>query len=359
MYDYDTPIRDFHNVKVNLPNAIREKLRKHRKANQDRLIRNIPKGISVNQSSFIKQGSYAIWTSIQEQDNAYDIDDGVAFYRQDLADDDGIDMTPEDAKEMVRKALVDDRFDKKPEIKHNCVRVFYAEGHHVDIPVYRRYTDASETEIQEIAGEAGWKTSDPQQINVWFLERVEELNGQQEDAGGQLRRMIRLFKRFARSRGEKWDMPSGIKLTMLATECFRPDDRDDEAFYNMMSALRSRLLLSLVVENLADQSRPREQLTKTSADPNMIVLRDKTAEALVQLTVLHIPGCTNEKARKAWDWVFQSEGFFDAYDKDAKKAVALFEKEALIRAGVAATNTAVRIGLTGVSNLPHKWYGEK
>jgi hypothetical protein len=67
--------------------------------------------------------------------------------------------------------------------------------------------------------------------------------------------------------------------------------------------------------------------------------------------------------REAWDWVFQSDGFFEAYDKDSSKALVLFSNAALVRAGVAATSPAGLImaaGIgNGVPNLAHKFYGEE
>jgi hypothetical protein len=84
-------------------------------------------------------------------------------------------------------------------------------------------------------------------------------------------------------------------------------------------------------------------------------------EALDKLAVLHCSDCKRPQAREAWDWVFQSEGFFEAYDKDAKQAMALFSNAALVRAGVAATNAAGRIvaaGTGAILNLPHKFYGD-
>jgi hypothetical protein len=94
----------------------------------------------------------------------------------------------------------------------------------------------------------------------------------------------------------------------------------------------------------------------------MVELRKRVGEAVSQLYVLHQSDCTKAKARAAWDWVFQSDGFFEAYDKDATKAKALFANAALVRAGVAATTrdgviTAVGSGI-GVANLAHRFYGE-
>ncbi len=356
MFDYDKQIRAYHDVKVNLPEAIRDKLKRHRKANQDRIIESKPDGISVSRSRFIKQGSYAMWTTIQEKDNAYDIDDGLVLDADELVKGNGTDWTPREAKQMVLDAVTDPRFDTPPKMMPNCVRAFYAEGHHVDIAVYRTYDDDGET-VQEIAGEGTWRKSDPRRITIWFQDLVEDLNATRPGSGSQLRRMVRLLKRFAKSR-TSWDMPNGLKLTMLAAECFTCCSRDDEAFCFLIHGLHARLTGSLVVENLADDEWPRARLTKTEQDHNMVVLRDKTGEAVGRLSVLAKADCSLEEARDAWDWVFRSDGFLEAHDQDAAKALAVFGKAVLIGAGLASTSGRGVIGSEGVPNKPHRFYGD-
>lgn len=50
----------------------------------------------------------------------------------------------------------------------------------------------------------------------------------------------------------------------------------------------------------------------------MITLRERIDEALSKLSVLHDEDCTKGDARKAWDWVFKSDGFFDNFDSDSE-----------------------------------------
>jgi hypothetical protein len=363
MFNYNEQVQAFESDCVNLPQAIKDKLRDHREANRNRLKQNRPDEIRLGDDHFIPQGSMAINTTVQEAENAYDIDDGVWFHAEDLKKSNGTDLTSKETQEMVRDALEDSKFNKQPEIHHNCVRVFYAEGHHVDMPAFRKFDADTANERQELAGADGFAASDPTEINIWFENRVETLNDQREGAGSQMRVMVRLLKRFARSRGDEWDMPNGLKLTMLIDECFQTGYvRDDEAFYWLLAKLQTRLVVSLEVENRAQTKTPKDKLTKTTSDSNMVELRKRVGEAVSQLYVLHQSDCTKAKARAAWDWVFQSDGFFEAYDKDATKAKALFANAALVRAGVAATTrdgviTAVGSGI-GVANLAHRFYGE-
>ena len=359
MYNYDEQIRAYEADCVNLPQAVKDKLREQREANRNRLKKNRPDHIRLNGDHFIPQGSMAINTTVQEEDNAYDIDDGVWFYAEDLKKKDGTVLTARETQEMVRFALKDPKFDKQPEIHNNCVRVFYAEGHHVDVPAYRKLDADTEDERQELASAKGFAASDPTEINRWFEDRVEALNDERDGAGSQLRVMVRLTKRFARSRGDEWDMPNGLKLTMLVEECYPSNyERDDEAFYWLLARLKRRLALSLEVENRAQTKYPRDKLTKTANDANMVELRKRVGEALDKLAVLHKLDCTKKEAREAWDWVFQSDGFFEAYDKDAKEAVELFARHALIKANLASVGSTGLISVVGSAIKPHKFYGE-
>jgi len=363
MFDYNEQVEAYEDDCVNLPQAVKDKLRDNRDANRNRLKRNRPETIRLNDTHFIPQGSMAINTTVQEEDFDYDIDDGVWFHADDLKKKDGTNYTAKETQEMVRDALKDSSFNKQPEIHNNCVRVFYAEGHHVDVPAYRKHNEGEDNEHQELASATGFVSSQPTEINVWFEDRVEALNKLRDGAGSQLRVMVRLMKRFARSRGDDWDMPNGLKLTILVEECFPTGYvRDDEAFYWLLSKLKSRLNGNLEVENRAQTKWPKDKLTKSASDTNMVELRTRTGEALDKLGVLHRTDCTKKQAREAWDWVFQSDGFFEAYDKDAKQAVALFANSALVKAGMATTRptgiiTAFGIG-TSAANVAHKFYGE-
>lgn len=313
--DYHRQIQAYEAEKVNLSDAVRDDLYAKREANRNRLKANLPERVKIR--SFIAQGSMAIRTTVQEKDCDYDIDDGVSFLAESLKGEilGILDMSASEVQEMVRDALKDDKFNKQPEIIGNCVRVFYAEGYHVDVPSFRVHNADTKDESQELAGENGWRASDPTEINIWFEKRVQELNSIQEGAGSQFRRMIRLLKRFARSRGDKWDMPNGLKLTMLADECFeRSADRDDKAFFFLLQKMANRLQKSLVVFNRAQSKTPQDRLTKSDSDSNMVELRKRVTEALEKLAITWSPNADKKTNREAWDWVFQTEGFFEAFD---------------------------------------------
>ena len=369
MFDYSERIEAFRDQKVRLSSDFLEKLLAHRKANRERLINNLPEeipGVTLGVSSFKPQGSVAMGTVIQTKfaNEEYDIDDGVVLWRHQLVDKEGKELAAVAVKEKVRDALKFHLFNKQPRICTNCVRVFYAdtdeEKHHVDFPVYRRWEEADGSTTRELAGEDKWGKSDPTQVNVWFDTEVEQRNAARAGRGTQFRQLIHLLKRFCRSRpDDDWDMPNGMKLTMLAAEC-QPEfnARIDVAFRALLEKLEARLLWNKTIRNLADPAQPA--ITKTDNDSNVVALLTHTREALAEFKALDLTANQNvDAARKAWDWVFKSDGVFKEFDdkrKEEEKKKALIEKAALIGNG-ARTSSAGIIGLSGIANAAHKFYG--
>ncbi|MGJ8652599.1 MAG: cyclic GMP-AMP synthase DncV-like nucleotidyltransferase [Opitutaceae bacterium] len=312
MYNYNKQIQKYESEKVAIGNDVRSMLRNNRKANQERLSKNIPEDKPIQ--GFQKQGSYAHWTMTQNEGNDYDIDDGVLFNKEDLVTSQGNEMSPLQVRDMIADALTDDKFNKQPERLKNCVRVFYKAGHHVDVPAFRLSEKLLGGEKCEIAS-SEWRASDPKQINAWFDGKVLDYKKSRDGKGLQFRKMIRLLKRFCRSR-QSWNMPSGLILTMLASEKMPNYERDDECFYYLLKAINERLKYEgLRAYNLSDDSLfGPEELTKSADDTDMRSLRDRSGEAIDKLKVLHDADCTQEQARKAWDWVFKTDGFFDDED---------------------------------------------
>lgn len=93
-----------------------------------------------------------------------------------------------------------------------------------------------------------------------------------------MRRLVQLLKRFCRSR-KIWDLPNGMKLTMLVSECQAAySSRLDVAFRNLLKNLKTRLEYSKVILNLAHPDK--SPITRTSTDDNVCQLLAKTKEAL-------------------------------------------------------------------------------
>lgn len=369
MFDYSEQIEAFRNERVRLREPFKEKLYAHRDANRDRLVSRLPnriESLSISRSSFKPQGSMAVDTVIQTKFvyEEYDIDDGLVLSRSELKDKDGSELTSEATRDHVLEALKDGRFVKQPEQVSNAVRVYYKEAdeerHHVDFPVYRKFEDLHGNTIRELASAKGWDLSDPTQVNRWFFNEIEERNRFCSGLGTQMRRLIQLLKRFCRSR-DNWDLPNGMKLTMLVAES-QPDysARIDTAFRNLLERIENRLLWDKTIRNLAHPDRPL--LTRSSSDDNVVELKSRVGEALEKLRELDREENKNRAAaRRAWEWIFRSDGFFLEYDnkqEEEEKSRRLQERASLLKSGAARTSTTGMIGTVGTSNLPHRFYGD-
>lgn len=292
-------------------------MRDRRDTNRKRLKNGLAKGKQPAPKHFQSQGSYAHHTMVQHPDKDYDIDDGVLFDVDDLKGSRGGNLSPSDTKKIVREALHHERFKEPPEVRTNCVRVHYNEGYHVDIPVYREVaTEDSDGEEQvhwEIAS-SEWKVSDPKGVTEWFQTENKKQSPDTEN-GGQLRRVVRLMKAFARSR-DAWKnhIASGFMISVLVVERYKPNaEREDQALYDTMIAIRDRLQGNLEVEHPVVEG---DYLTKGPDDAKAKFLREKLDWAMKKLDALYEPKCTNEQALKAWDVVFHTDFFIGELSDD-------------------------------------------
>lgn len=175
---------------------------------------------------FINQGSYAMKTLIQ-QDDEYDIDVGVVFEK--VALDSLGRSEPAYIKSHIGKKLKDERFAKSPSVLKNCVRVNYKENYHIDMPVFRKNGD-----VLELACGSSWESSNPKHINQWF--QSEKTNKPH------LKKIVQLLKKYSKSRSEFMStMPSGLILSILASECYIDDERLDVSFYKTLDKINIRL----------------------------------------------------------------------------------------------------------------------
>lgn len=315
MFDCSKEITQFHDQHVRLPQATQDMLRNHRQANQNRLKQGLAKNGKPPVKEFVKQGSYAMYTINQHPNNDYDIDDGAAFEKGGLVGSRGAELSPLEARHVVRDAIDDGSFNQAPEVRANCVRVFYQAGHHVDVPVYRICIDEfNEDETYfELASATGWRESDPRSVTKWFNDAVTSKSPDSTN-GQQMRRITRLLKAFSKSR-DSWNSPSGFILSVLVDECYEPDNsRDDVSLYNTMQCIHSRLESDLVVRHPVLD----EDLTKTDSDACMRDFRDHLDQALKDLAVLHDEEyCNRKSALKAWKKVFNHQFFDDKIEEDS------------------------------------------
>ncbi len=343
MFNCAEDILAHHDEKVTLPDAERNEMRAHRDSNRDRLRKGLNNADKPTPLFFKSQGSYGMRTMIQHPLKDYDIDDGVYFAKQDLVGDRGAEMSALQARQMVRNALDDGSFATPPEVRKNCVRVYYAAGYHVDVPVYRRVTiknwDNTESYVYELAS-SSWKRSDARDVTDWFDKENREQSPDTTN-GRQLRRVVRQIKKFARSR-DSWSgqILSGFGITKLVTECYSPNLlREDKSLHDTMEAIRNRLNWNLVVEHPVT---PDSTITTGTDDPKAKFLRDKLSDALRNLEPLFNSDCTSEKARKCWDKVFATDFFSAREPTKAALATPALASSSVWMGQAAAAEGAIR-----------------
>jgi hypothetical protein len=289
------------------------RLNNYREANLTRLKNGLEKAKEPAYKKHKNQGSYAMDTIIQHPQNDYDIDVGIMFDREELKGERGADKSALCTRQMVCDAMQDDKFETPPKCLKNCVRVYYKEGHHVDMPVYRTYVEDGKFK-QELAS-CDWEDSDPEAINKWFKKAVEK--SPDTDNGRQMRRITRLIKKWAKSRAS-WKMPSGFIISVLVDEKYiAQKDRDDDSLYSTLKSIRGRLSNDKDIYNPVNDS-----LLISEGKESQL---DKMYEALNfylenTLSILDDDDCTDSSALKAWSEFFRDDFFKEKIKKAEKSA---------------------------------------
>ena len=307
LYNMHSELNEFYEKHVRLKDEIKH-LRKLRDINLNRVKEGLKELDKPAFVKYLEQGSIAMSTANKAPDNDYDIDIAVIFEK------DGLPATALDARKRVAEALKKKAtgFTKEPEARTNAVTVHYSDGYHVDIAVYRRSEDWLGNEILEHAG-PDWAKRDPKEITDWFIKDVKEQSpsedncwwGKPEVALGQMRRIVRWIKCFTKAR-EDWDLPGGLVISTLVSECYKSDaKRDDVALYETLEAIKNRLDITCKVYNPTDSY---SELTEKQKFLKQVErLKKRLATTLTKLESLTKDNCTEEKAKKAWNYLFQHE----------------------------------------------------
>lgn len=324
MFNCAKEMNKFHQEKVTLSGKEQGEMKNRRDTNRNRL----KKGLADNGKPVAKgcysQGSYRMRTMVQDDQGDYDIDDGVYFTRRSLQDSNGDDESYENVRRMVHDAVVrDQRFKKSPEQKSKCVRVYYNEGYHIDLPIYR-ITGEEDNEVYELATKYGWEKSDALQLTTWFNEHFGKNLNKGEDDPQQMRRIVRFTKKFARSRitdEDNWKekMPSGICITKLVVNHYvQKESRDNESLYETWSKIVQALNCSLRVEHPTEADKT---LSDGDNDPKVEFLRNKLNWAVKELEITQQFNCTQKEILERWNTVFNTDFFtnqiFESSDKQS------------------------------------------
>jgi len=228
---------DFDSV-IRLNNSKIAKLKTNRKALRDK-IRAHFKENKWGAPKFHSQGSFPLNTNLNpikkttadgDVKEEYDLDDGVYFICSESER-----KEPATYHDRIKKAVnghADSVVDKT-----TCVRVVYADGHHIDLPSYWLEKDGNTPQLTHKS--KGYIDSDPKAFKDWVDGKISNTN-----SNGQLRRIIRYFKAWKDYREDKngsLKLPSGFILTILTCNNFSKNDRDDLALKYTAEAIKSTL----------------------------------------------------------------------------------------------------------------------
>jgi len=246
MADLQKEFNTFHD-RIALTSSKKNSLKKARNALREKIRKYFRETLKLNIPKFQGQGSYAMGTTVNPLNGEFDIDDGVYLQHLDTSENSEW-PTPDTVHRWLVQAT-DGHTGEKPMDKRTCVRVRYAGQYHVDLPAY---SELSGDYLMAEKGDKGWHRSDPLALTDWFKGRV-------KNHGEQLRKMVRYLKAWADFQaGRLGAMPSGLILTVLASNHYCADLRDDIAFANTLGAISNAVGSAFYVYNPMDAG---EELT--------------------------------------------------------------------------------------------------
>lgn len=258
---------DEFNDKIKLTKSKTESLRKSRDAIRDE----IRDSFSENERSIPKfcwQGSFSMKTLINPLESGdYDLDDGI--YLQGYEETKIEDWPSTSTVHTWVSNAVKDHTSSDPIDKNTCIRIKYADGHHIDLPIYILQGET----IYLAHKKDGWVISDPKEFRTWFLDAVSE-NGEQ------LRRLVRFLK--AWKDYNDIDL-KGIEITILLVNNFSANTgRDDLSLRDSIGNIIKSLEESF---KCVKPVQPFEDLFDRISDGKKIidllkVLRDSLNDAL-------------------------------------------------------------------------------
>lgn len=276
---------DFH-AEIHLSSTKKESLRTSRNAIRDKVKKYFKEDLKKKTPLFYGQGSYMMNTTINPLDGEYDIDDGI--YLEHLKD---IEEEQWEAPATVHNWIVNatkDHTSTPPVDKNTCVRVIYKANYHVDLPIYVK----KEGQTPKLAHKTlGWIESDPKGFTTWFNDQVKE-------KGDQLKRIVRFLKAWKDNKQGDTKFPSGMVLTVLATNHYVNDyaENDDSALVATAKAIHEALSDNFSVSR---PIQPNEELLDNWSDTKKDNFLTKL-EKLVSEGQAALEEDDKEKASKKW-----------------------------------------------------------
>ena len=224
-------MKKFYLDRVVVRKSVIDDLREKKKINIERFRKGVDDYNEENNTDYkileeFEQGSVAMSTLIQSESNDYDIDVAIVFEKEKF------NIGCISAKNLFINCLNKrtSNFNKEPEIKTNCIRVYYENGYHLDFALFRNNGD-----IYEHCG-SEWRERNPRDINNWFRKQNDKNNNK-------LRIFTRLLKAFCKSH-ESWIMPGGLMNTILVSEALNEvtiNSELDKDFISILIYIKNRL----------------------------------------------------------------------------------------------------------------------
>jgi hypothetical protein len=331
VFDLHLELNTFYKNHILVSKDERDNLTVYRETNISRLKSGLKKLGYNNPIRTCIQGGVAMHTLVQRPENNpdldHDIDIAIIFRDEDVPN------SSLNARKRVLAGVVEGggNFSKDPEARTNAVTVWYKNGYHVDLPVFRTLVNESENEVIEHAG-AIWSPRDPMAITNWFNTEVNE-RSPHADKGAtvkkyQMRRLVKFLKYFSRSRSG-WKLPGGLVISALVSECYVPDyHRDDISLYKTIESIYFRLRNNLEVCNPVDTS---QSLTDKNKYTNQVEsLKDNLEEILEGLELL-FSSCEKEYALRAWGKMF-NHSYWEELASEVEEAKSFGEQLTEMRA---------------------------
>lgn len=363
MYDSHAELNTFFTNHIRLGEE-KEVLREYRDCNIQRLkdgLKALDYKLPVRTRN---QGSYAMGSLNQRPENNpdldYDIDVATIFKKEDLPE------SPLDARKKVLEGILKGggNFRRAPIARTNAVTVWYEEGYHVDLAVYRTYINPFGIEVIEHAGVA-WISRNPVQITDWFSATNSSLSPTSDlgatVAPGQMCRVVRLLKYFTKSRAS-WNLPGGFIITALVAMRYSADyHRDDVALYETMQSMHNYLCYTSDVYNPVE---PLQLLTYKNEYRNQVCrLKDRLAEALDWLNPLFGSECDSTEAAKTWNKIFRHSYWVSLAEQEEAKARGEALRQASLSSGLYVTSSGTvstqKPEERAINIPPHRFYGEE
>ncbi len=203
--------------RISLTSSKKKKLIASRRALERRIVDYFKENTKMLVPRFYIQGSYKMGTMVKSKDGTYDVDLGIYFLNKP-----GVE--PQSLQNYVLKA-VNNHTGDGAQHREKCIRVIYKGDFDIDLPVYYK----TETDAHPyLATKNKWLESDPKNLCDWFESK--------KDKNGQLVRLVKYFKAWANEREKK--MPSGIALTVWVARKYKPNKRDDIAFFETAKEIK-------------------------------------------------------------------------------------------------------------------------